>query len=323
MRKHYWWAAAGLVAFAAAAQPARDIFAQIGVEIQGPLKELTALEEEEKKLRTSEQAQIFASEAEKKERARVEREITQLKLEGEQADQMRQRTIDSGCPEHGGEVAIEVANRCNPQVRAHRELVERLAARMYSLKSQRDQVDQLRANISATVLANVQKRKQIDADRTRLTAERDRLQGLAIAELIKRNKLGAARACKSECCHRVIYDGADPKQCGIGLVCESFERAGLFGTRNRICTAGPSLSPIVERTQGAAAKPQWEIEYDRKMEEYRRKLAEQQQAVANFERDKAAMERRRAELKAKAEQAQAEWRSRAAACQAGDYAKCN
>ena len=83
------------------------------------------------------------------------------------------------------------------------------------------------------------------------------------------------------------------------------------------------LSPIVERTQGGAAKPQWEIEYDRKMEEYRRKLAEQQQAVANFERDKAAMELRRLELKAKAEQAQAEWRARAEACKAGDYSKCN
>lgn len=227
-----------------AAAPPKNIFADIGVQIQEPLKKLTALDGEEKSLRSSEDAQIFASDAEKKQRARIERDIEQLKLDVAESDRIRQSIIDSGCPKNGGMAPIDVVNRCNPIVDAHTAASAKLVEWMKSLKAQRDTVNELRANVSATVLANVQKRKQIDADRAQLTAARNKLQSLAVTEVIKRNKLGAAKACKSECCHRVIYDGADPGLCGVGLVCQSFQSAGMFGTKNPICTVAASSTPV-------------------------------------------------------------------------------
>jgi len=328
MKKAYWWALAGLGAIAAA-PAAPDIFAQIGAQIETTQTQLKSLDGEQKALETSEQAQIFASEAEKKQRARIESDITKLMLEGEEADRIRQGIIDSGCPPAGGMAPIELADRCNPQVEAHRQLVERLTARMYDLKNQQTQVDQLRASISATVLENVQKRKRIAADRERFAAERERLQAQAVTELIRRNKLGAARACKSECCHRVIYDGADPKLCGVGLVCRSFQGAGLFGSNVSICGAAASATPVREAAATTIAPPpaktkkQWEIEYEQKLAVYQAELSKQQQAVAQYQRDVADMERRKAELKAQAEQAQAAWQRAVAACRAGDYSQCD
>lgn len=87
------------------------------------------LDEEEKKLRTSEEVQTISSEAERKERARIERDITQLRLEGAQADAMRQRALDSGCPAERQEVLIEVYNRCTPIQSAHKAIVAELIAR--------------------------------------------------------------------------------------------------------------------------------------------------------------------------------------------------
>lgn len=333
MKTRYWL---GLLCLGsvAAAQSAGSIFAQIGVEIQGPLKDLDALDKQEKDLKTSEDAQVFASEAEHKQRARIESEITQVQMDADQADQMRQRIIDSGCPPGGGPAPIELANRCNPQIDAHSALVQQITARANSLKTQLDQVNELRDNISATVLANVQKRKQITADRERLTAERDRLQTLAIEELLKRTKLGAARACTSECCHRVIYDGADPKVCGIGLICQSFQNAGLFGSGVTICGAARSSEPVREAAAPAVksapatpavhkTKAQWEAEYQQKMDAYQQELNKQQQAVQQYQSDMAAMEQRRAALKAAAERAQAEWQRAVEACRAGDYSQCD
>ena len=329
MRTRYWLALACLGAIAAA-PPASSIFAQIGVEIQGPLNDLDALDKQDKDLKASEDAQVFASEAEHKQRARIESEITQVQMDANAADQMRQRIIDSGCPPEGGEVPVDLANRCNPQIEAHRAMFEQVMARAKSLKDQMDQVNELRANISATVLADAQKRKQIEADRERLTAERDRLQGLAIEELLKRTKLGAAKACTSECCHRVIYDGADPKLCGIGLICQSFQNAGLFGSGVTICGMAPSAVPVREAVAPAAAVPsvhktkaQWEAEYQQKMAAYTQELSKQQQAVQQYQADLAAMDQKRAALKAAAEQAQAAWERAVAACKAGDYSQCD
>lgn len=241
--KTIYWLATAFVAVGAVAQPAKDVFADLGLQIQGALKELTALEAEEKQLAKSDEAQTFASVAEQKQRAQLEREIADLQSAGEGADRMRADAIRRGCPEGGGVVDINVANMCNPLVQTHKLLVEKLTARANALRARRDQLDQLRANITMTVLQNTARRKTITADRSRLTGERDRLQGLAVAEAIKRNKLAAARACTSECCHRVIYDGADPKLCGQGLVCRSFQSGGLFGRGNIICAATPSADP--------------------------------------------------------------------------------
>lgn len=329
MKTRYWLAIACLGAIAAA-PAANSIFAQIGVEIQGPLNDLDALNKQDAELKTSEDAQVFADQAEHKQRARLEDEARQVQMDANEADQMRQRIIDSGCPPEGGEVPVELANRCNPQIDAHRAKFEEVMARAKGIKEQMDQVNELQANISATVLANAQKRKEINAKREEAMAERDRLQALAIEELLKRTKLSAARACTSECCHRVIYDGADPKLCGIGLICQSFQNAGLFGSGVTICGTGPSPVPVREAVAPATAAPpvrktkaEWEAEYQQKMAAYTQELNKQQQAVQQYQTDMAAMEQRRAQLKAAAEQAQAAWERAVAACKAGDYSQCD
>jgi hypothetical protein len=93
--------------------------------------------------------------------------------------------------------------------------------------------------------------------------------------------------------------------------------------RDLILTMPGQKSSPAKRTNSAAAKQQWEIDYEHKMEVYRQELAKQQQAVSEYEREKAATERMRAEARSKAEKAQAEWRAAVAACQAGDHAKCS
>jgi hypothetical protein len=42
------------------------------------------------------------------------------------------------------------------------------------------------------------------------------------------------------CCHKVVFDGADPKTCGVELICQAFEHGGLFGSGVTICRATAS-----------------------------------------------------------------------------------
>jgi len=236
--KHFLLVAA-LVATVAAAppKPASGIFATIAAQMKGPLTDLTALDAKDKDLRTSEDAQVFSSEAEKKARANLKTKAADVMMDANRADEMRQQIVNMGCPEGGGEAPTELVQRCNPLIDQHRAFAAGVMTRASAVQEEGQQLDALRASISATVLANVQKRKDIAADRDRLTAETDRLQGLAIAEVIKHSKLAAAKACTTGCCHSVIYDGASPQICGVTLVCQSLERAGLFQTKEPICVA--------------------------------------------------------------------------------------
>ena len=245
MKKYYSLAALAFVAIAASAQPARDALADIGLKIQAPLEQLTTLEVDEKKLRISEDAQILAAEVEKKQRIRIKREIAEWVVEAGAADETRRNLLGEGCPMKRQMVAVELAARCNPRTLAHAELVGRLEVRAEELGTQLATVNELQAGISATVLQNSAKRKAIVAARTAATAERDRLRLLAVTEAIRRNKLKAMAACgKAACCHGVIYDGNKPDRCGIGLLCQSFQRAGLFGTNNLICVPSKSAQAL-------------------------------------------------------------------------------
>lgn len=72
----------------------------------------------------------------------------------------------------------------------------------------------------------------------------------------------------------------------------------------------------------AATKPQWELDYERKMAVYEEELARQQHAVADFEKMKADTAAKKVELRAKAEKATAEWKAAVAACKAGNHSAC-
>ncbi|WP_294123793.1 hypothetical protein [Sphingomonas sp.] len=241
--KHYALAVLGFVAVAAVAQTGKGVFADIAIQMQEPLKKLKALDEDDKKLRTSEQAQIFANEAVQKQRADIQSEMNDLQVVANGADRMRQDIVSRGCPENGGVTSKELADMCNPLIETHANMAARIMDRVNKVKERQAMVDQLEANISVTVLANVQERKRIDGERSDLMVQRNALQDKAIGEVLLHNKLAAAAACKSACCHSVIYDGANPGQCGTGVICETFQSAGLFGAKNRICVAGQSSAP--------------------------------------------------------------------------------
>lgn len=77
-----------------------------------------------------------------------------------------------------------------------------------------------------------------------------------------------------------------------------------------------------KRTNSAAAKQQWEIDYEHKMAKYQEDLAKQQQAVADHQRQQAEFDAKRAENEARVKKARAEWERAVAACKAGDRAAC-
>ena len=106
-----------------------------------------------------------------------------------------------------------------------------------------------------------------------------------------------------------------------GSGCTTFTSATYTIAEPRPAPVKPSGGP--GQANGAAAKPQWEIDYQRKLAVYEQELAKQKQAVADYQRQQAEVEARRSELRSRVETTQAQWRAAVAACQAGDYSRCD
>jgi DNA repair ATPase RecN len=232
-------------AFAAPAAAQKDPLGDIVAQMQQPLKDLSALQDKEKQLKNSEDAQVLADQAEKKARAELQPKIDEVMMDAQRADQMRQHLLDIGCPENGGEAPQSLVDKCNPLIDEHIAFVAKTKSTAMEIKDEKDKLDQLRDSISITVLANVQKRKDLQSQREDLTGKIEGLEALGITEVIKHSKLAAAKACDSACCHKVVYDGADPKLCGVGIVCQSFEKAGLFHTKEPFCAVALRNEPAV------------------------------------------------------------------------------
>src|SRR6476619_7029659 len=99
--------------------PQSDLDA-LGIKLEGALKEISALEESDKKLKESDARQLetkaMLDRAERKIRAE---EVPEIQRRANAADAQRQQAINSGCPEGGGSLPIAEANRCNALVQAH------------------------------------------------------------------------------------------------------------------------------------------------------------------------------------------------------------
>ena len=220
-----------------AAQSAID---DIAAELHGTLKEITALDAADKKLAASDKVQAdttaMLDHAESK---IMNEEVPPLKERGRLADQERQRILDSGCPEGGGMMAAELADRCNPPIRAHKEIVRKLESDMAEAKARLAKIENTRRAVTETTLSNWQQHKANNSRRDQLEATKRQLYGRSIMRALSdaKNKARADSACKSldnekaSCCLQVAWDNADPARCNIELVYQVFERAGVFATR--------------------------------------------------------------------------------------------
>jgi DNA repair exonuclease SbcCD ATPase subunit len=213
---------------------------QLFIELKGALKELTALDESDRKLAQSNQIQVETAQMLDRAEDKIRREeIPPLVERGRAADAMRQRIIDSGCPPDGGEVPIAVAERCNPLISAHRAEVQQIEANMTSIRSRMETIQNTRRAVSETTLANTRQQKTNNTRRDELQATKLRLYGQIITRSITivENRAKASTACEklgneeAHCCLSVVWDGADPNRCSIELIYQVFERAGVFATR--------------------------------------------------------------------------------------------
>lgn len=220
------------------AQAALD---QMSAHLKAALVELTTIDESDKKLAISNQTQIDTTEMlNRSERKIKTEEIPALQERANAADIMRQQAIDMGCPPEGGEAPIDLANRCNPLVRAHRAKVEQIFKDMEVIKGNMATIENTRRAVSETTLANTKQQKANNDRREQLQATKLQLYGEMIRQslTIVKNKSVANQACKglpnieeAHCCLSVIWDGANPNWCGIELIYKVFERSGIFSTR--------------------------------------------------------------------------------------------
>lgn len=240
MRRYFFAAAIFVVTIAAA--PAANVFDQIATQLQEPLKALSAQDAAQKTLDRSTQDQIDFNSAAAREQARLDVERPPVQRAATAANDFFKSIIASGCPTDGGEYPASLVDRCQPLINQHDVMSIPVRDQLKSLSERQNSVNQIRANVAATTLANVAKQKEINAERDRQIQLRNALQDRAVGEAIRSNKLAAGRACGTNaCCHKVVYDGAAPKLCGVTLVCGKFQGAGLFGEKRMICT--PSAKP--------------------------------------------------------------------------------
>jgi hypothetical protein len=214
---------------------------QVASQLKAALVELTALDDSDKKLTISNQVQIDTTKMlDRSERKIKTEEIPPLQERANSADIMRQQAIDMGCPPEGGETSIDLANRCNPLVRAHKAKVEQILIDMEVIKGNMATIENTRRAVSETTLANAKQQKANNDRRGQLQANKQQLYGEMIRQslAIVKNKSVANQACKAlpnieeaHCCLSVIWDGANPNRCGIELIYQVFERSGVFATR--------------------------------------------------------------------------------------------
>jgi hypothetical protein len=212
-------------------------------DAKGTFEKLTAIDKSDKALKASNDAQIFSTQAANKAEKEVKDATAPLQMDANRADQMRNQLLAMGCPENGGSVPVALAQRCNPLIAQHQALHDGVLGRANVLKNKMQTVRTLRENITKTTLKNAEQQKKNNDERTKLVAQKLEIKTRAVIAGLK-NKAAAEKACGSMstaegqvCCHKVVFDGADPKLCGIELMCQAFEHGDVFGGHLMICQA--------------------------------------------------------------------------------------
>src|SRR5437667_3945454 len=128
-----------LVALATAvpanAQPVDAVLDGIIKDAKSNFEKLTAIEKSDKALKISNEAQIFSTQAANKLEREVKDAAAPVQMDANRADQLRNQLLAMGCPEGGGEVALELAQRCNPLIAQHKSMVSAILRRAEELKN--------------------------------------------------------------------------------------------------------------------------------------------------------------------------------------------
>lgn len=208
-------------------------------ELRRVPSDLTVLDESNKKLAKSNQAQLDTTKMLDKLQRKIQYEdAPALDKKIDELNAKIQRTRASGCPEERTEVSVEMANRCNAlNAETNRERAT-LAAAQDNLASQVQMINQTRQTVYTTTLENAAQQKKNDAVFNDLQAKKLALYSLVITRSmsIVRSKAVASKACatlpleKAHCCLSVVNDGKDPAQCDLELLFKLFEAAGAFST---------------------------------------------------------------------------------------------
>ena len=225
---------------AAQTRTAQQELDELSAQLRDARKESTELDESDRKLAQSNQVQAethrMLTRAE--ERIRAE-EVPRIVERGRAADVTRQRIIDSGCPPHGGEVPLAVAQRCNPMIGAHAAEVQRIEADALELRNRLATIERTREAANETTIANARQQSANNARRNELQARQAQLRVQMIQRAVSAHekRAKATEACKAltplenaHCCLSVVSDGASPTRCGPEPIYQAFERAGVFGS---------------------------------------------------------------------------------------------
>lgn len=182
------------------------------------LRELSILDESDKKLAQSNQTQAdttaMLDRAENKIR---HQDVPALEMRGDEWDRKRQQLINSGCPSESGMADRATAERCNPQIRALNAEHVQIEADAQSLKDQAASIQKTREAVSQTILANVRQQKDNNARRNELLATK-KLEESTLLELKKKSDScqNLLRQRDVTCekiklrCGMVQFDGSDP-----------------------------------------------------------------------------------------------------------------
>jgi hypothetical protein len=202
------------------------------------LTNLTALDDADKKIKQSDDDQIFVLAALNKIEARIINEdLPALQARANEADAVRQSIIDSGCPEGGGEVEASLAARCNALIDAHSVLVDGIVRDMEGLKSQMNTVVEGKQAVSETTMKNFAARKENDYQRGQLEQKKLQLQFDMVRKALEipGRVAKASQVCASisdpytaHCCLSVINDNKNPRDCGSEVIYNRFMQGGIF-----------------------------------------------------------------------------------------------
>ncbi len=210
-------------------------------ELDGVLAKHTGIEESNKKLDKSDQAQIEGLKIlTKKERKILDVARPELNMKISDFNKFRKGAIDSGCPEEPTMIETSEAARCN-------KLADEINAKHIALqKEKKDQAGELaligdmRALSSTTTFENAQLRKKNIAEINDLQARKLVLFSdvIKLALSVVENQAAAHKACAdpnlspaaASCCLSVLNDGKNPKYCSIGVdaLYQIFKTGGVF-----------------------------------------------------------------------------------------------
>lgn len=215
--------------------------------------EVSALVDQCAKLETEKAALIEEKKALSAEEKSLQQEASDLKAAVKKLKDMKlefkmdadalQQSISQYNIECGGShprsVYESLRSKCEPWSAKIDEKNTDLATRAPQLTTGQENIDSRQAKLSKDTLGLTAKSKDIDAKISDLSPKLEELQSKAVATALKdlRMREKAGKACKTianeeelHCCNSVVWDGSDPRLCGLSNIYQTFKTGGVFGT---------------------------------------------------------------------------------------------